>query len=126
MVCNFSCYGSNQLHFYAVGQCLYSARLYRNVHHKGEISAIFCVCLLAPIYTKVVIATKLAGPSNLSSHFLQHCDQVIMNEYTGMSAKGEGRSQVYAQIVGDVVRVHPSEAARLSVSFDKKPTQVRQ
>ena len=43
-----------------------------------------------------------------------------------MSAKGEGRSQVYAQIVGDVVKVRPSEAARLSVSFDKKPTQVRQ
>ena len=54
----------------------------------------------------------------------QHCDQVIMNEYTGMSAKGEGRSQVYAQIVGEVVKVHPNHVAGLTVSFDKKPTQV--
>ena len=55
---------------------------------------------------------------------LQHCDTVIMNEYTGMSAKGEGRSDVYAQIVGEVVKIHPKEIPGLTVSFDKKPTQV--
>ncbi len=55
----------------------------------------------------------------------QHCDKVIMNEYTGMSDKGEGRSQVHAQIVGEVVNVHPSEIAGWMVLFDKKPTQVR-
>ena len=41
-----------------------------------------------------------------------------------MSAKGEGRSQVYAQIVGDVVEVHSSEKTGLTISFDKKPTLV--
>ena len=46
-----------------------------------------------------------------------------MSEYTGMSAKGEGRSQVYAQIVGEAVNIHPNEIAGLTVSFDKKPTQ---
>ena len=47
-----------------------------------------------------------------------------MNEYTGMSAKGEGRSQVYAEIVGDVVEVHAKEKSGLAVLFDKRPTQV--
>ena len=47
-----------------------------------------------------------------------------MNEYTGMSAKGEGRSQVYAQILGDEVELHSSEVAGFTVEFDRTPTQV--
>ena len=41
-----------------------------------------------------------------------------------MSAKGEGRSQVYAQIVGDVVEVHPTKKTGSTISFDKEPTLV--
>ena len=41
-----------------------------------------------------------------------------------MSAKGEGRSDVYAQIVGEVVKIKPIDIAGLTISFDKKPTQV--
>ena len=48
-----------------------------------------------------------------------------MNGYTGMSAKGEGRSQVYAQIVGEVVNVQPNEEPGFSFSFDKKPMHVK-
>ena len=40
--------------FYSENQCLYSTRLYRNIQHKGDVSAIFCVCLSSPIYTKVI------------------------------------------------------------------------
>ena len=55
--------------------------------------------------------------------YLQHCDKV-MNEYPGMSAKVEGRSQVYAQIVGEVVEVYCNKEAGFTVFFDKKPTEV--
>ncbi len=47
-----------------------------------------------------------------------------MNEYTGMTAKGEGRSQVYAQILADEVTLHLSEETGFTVEFDKSPTQV--
>ncbi len=47
-----------------------------------------------------------------------------MNEYTGMTAKGEGRSQVYAQILGEEVTLHSSEETGFTVEFDKSPTQV--
>ena len=47
-----------------------------------------------------------------------------MNEYTCMSAKGEGRSQVFAQIVGDVIKVQPNGESGFTFLFDKKPTHV--
>ena len=54
---------------------------------------------------------------------MQHCDSVIAQEYTGMSGKGEGRSQVYAQIVGDRVVVKSSDETP-AITFDRNPTQV--
>ena len=38
---------------YAGNQRLYSARLYRNILHRGEVSSVFCICLFAPIYIQV-------------------------------------------------------------------------
>ena len=40
-----------------------------------------------------------------------------------MSDKGEGKSQVYAEILGEAVKIVPSETAGFLVLFDKKPTQ---
>ena len=48
----------------------------------------------------------------------------MVDKYIGMSTM-DGRSDVYAQIVGDVVKVVPDETAGWMVSFDKKPTQVQ-
>ncbi len=56
--------------------------------------------------------------------FYQHCDRIIVNEYDGMSAKGEGRNHVCAEIVGDMVKIQPNKTAGLDISFDKEPTQV--
>lgn len=42
-----------------------------------------------------------------------------------MSAKGEGRNQVCAEIVGDKVKIEPNKSTGLEISFDKEPTQVR-
>ena len=47
-----------------------------------------------------------------------------MKRYTGMTKRGEGRSQVFAEITGDEVTVHSSEKTGFSVTFDKKPTKV--
>lgn len=55
---------------------------------------------------------------------MQHTDKVIMSEYSGMSSKGEGRSDVYTQIVGDEVQVVANENAGSVVIFDKQPSQV--
>ena len=38
---------------YTGNQRLYSARLYRNILHRGEVSSVFCICLFAPIDMKV-------------------------------------------------------------------------
>ena len=54
----------------------------------------------------------------------QHCDNVIMKDYPGMSDKGGGKVQVYAQIVGEVVEMLPSKEGNSFVSFDPKPAQV--
>ena len=55
---------------------------------------------------------------------MQHCDEIIMNEYTGMSNKGEGRSQVFARILGDEVKLQSVETTGFLVDFDKIPTEV--
>lgn len=55
-------------------------------------------------------------------HTAQHCDDVIMNEYTGMSGRGEGRSVEVAQIDGEVVEVQPAKnLTGLTLWFDKNP-----
>ena len=41
-------------HVYTGNQRLYSARLYRNILHRGEVSSVFCICLFAPIYMQVL------------------------------------------------------------------------
>ena len=41
-----------------------------------------------------------------------------------MSEKGEGRSQVFAKIIGDEVIVQPIVNPDLSIAFDRKPTKV--
>ena len=38
---------------YTGNQRLYSARLYRNILCRGEVSSVFCICLFAPIYMQV-------------------------------------------------------------------------
>ena len=42
-----------------------------------------------------------------------------------MSEKGEGRSDVYAQIVEDKVTVHSTKKSGYKIGFDKIPTLVR-
>ena len=54
---------------------------------------------------------------------MQHSDSVIAQEYSGMSGKGEGRSQVRAQIVGDRVAIQSTKGTP-NVTFDRTPTQV--
>lgn len=47
-----------------------------------------------------------------------------MSEYDGMVAKGEGRNQVCAEIIGDLVEIKHKKTTNLDVTFDKEPTQV--
>lgn len=47
-----------------------------------------------------------------------------MSGYTGMSDRGEGKSVVFAEMVGDVIKIHSSDQTGLSVEFDKSPTEV--
>ena len=56
---------------------------------------------------------------------MQLCDSVIAKEYSGMSGKGKGLTQVYAQIVGDRVVVKSSDETP-AITFDRTPTQVSQ
>ena len=48
-----------------------------------------------------------------------------MKQYEGMSKKGDGRSDVCAQIVKDSVSVHSTEKSDYKVEFDRIPTVVR-
>lgn len=64
------------------------------------------------IMTIIVIATAI-----------QHCDNVIADQYTGMSDKRR-LSQVYGQIIGEEVKVKVKDKACLSITFDKAPTRV--
>ena len=105
------------------GMCYYSVRLYRNVEHQGGVSAVLCMCLYHQVYIKV-INTNLTPACTLRSLWLQHCDEVIARNYTGMSTKGEGRSEAIAEILEDKVEVHSSDPAGIYIQFDKRPTQV--
>ena len=60
--------------------------------------------------------------SSVFVFFSQHCDKVIAEQY-GISGKGQERTQVYAQIVGDRVTVRASEDTK-GINFDRKPSQV--
>ena len=72
---------------------------------------------------KVVASICVASTVNSVA---QQCDKVITEEYTGMTKRGEGRSQIFAEIVGNEVTVCSSDKTGFSVTFNKKPTQVRQ
>ena len=54
-----------------------------------------------------------------SCSVIQHCDKMIMGEYTGMN---EGYTQIIADIVSDRVILHSTDE---SITFDKNPAQVR-
>ena len=56
---------------------------------------------------------------------MQLCDSAIAQKYSGMSGKGKGLTQVYAQIVGDRVVVKSSDETP-AITFDRTPTQVSQ
>ena len=49
-----------------------------------------------------------------------------MKGYSGMTKKGEGRSQEIAEIVGDEVTLHATNETGFTVRFDKQPTRVMQ
>ena len=51
------------------------------------------------------------------------CDSRITRRYSGVDEKGEGRSEVYAQISSDEVIISANEKG-WNVRFDKEPTKV--
>ena len=53
---------------------------------------------------------------------LQHSDNVITQLYTGMTE--EGRSDVFAAIDGDKVKVVPKREAGFKITFDKTEASV--
>ena len=53
---------------------------------------------------------------------MQHCDRLIAKQYTGMTEKWDGLSQVCAEIDGDEVEVLTD--IKHHITFDKTPTKV--
>lgn len=60
-----------------------------------------------------------------TSFFMQHCDEVISSEYTGMTEKGEGRTVVTAKITEDEVGISSECTTGYNVTFDKIPPLVK-
>ena len=59
--------------------------------------------------------------NNYAIEHTQHCDQVIVNGYTGMSDKSEGRSVMFAEMVSDMLEVECTGDLKGVLRFDKTP-----
>ena len=56
---------------------------------------------------------------------LQHCDDIIKEQYSSISESGEGKSDLYAHMTSDRIVVNSCGERGWNVTFDKEPTMVQ-